>query len=236
MYSTNYTWKSFDPLTAKLTVEVNILWEGTLVEIRDIRLTLPVDDMGYATTDTGIIDNIVNDRIFRYVPDIVNNTRIPPLGVVNSSDIYILTSQTEADQLTGGTYYVQLTPNPSFTTSNLCTRSIMTIISGRNDFSRPLDPFNLDIPLGLDNGNIVLSSGLLRVRSGTLAEQAGVFDITTANDNGFTLAVAPWVYTQYPDFIGNGEPGFDGYQYYIGHAAYEVDPTAGAITTAVFSY
>jgi hypothetical protein len=233
MYTTNYNWKSFDPLTAKLTVEVDVFWDGTFVETRDIRLTLPVDSMGYATTDTGLIDYLVDERILRHIPDVANNTRIPPLGVVNAEEIYNLTVQVEADELAVDQIMVLLTPNPNFTTSNLCTRSIITVISGRNDFSRP---FDLDIPLGLDNGNVVSSLGLVRVRSGTLAQQAGVFDIIAANDNSASLAVAAWVYTQYPNFIVNNGPGFDGYQYYIEHDPIEVDPTVGAITTAVFDY
>ena len=95
MYSTNYNWKSFDPLTAKLTVEVNVLWDGVIEESRDIRLTLPVDADGAATTDQGLVDFLIQDRIYRYFPDVVNNTRIPSVGVVNAQDVYELTSDIE---------------------------------------------------------------------------------------------------------------------------------------------
>lgn len=243
MYSTNYTWKSFDPLTAKLTVEVNILWNGIFAQARDISLTLPVDASGVATTDSGLIDYIVNQRIFRYLPDVVNNTRIPPLGVVNAEEIYALTTDAESDEISGGQVMVLLTPNPDFIdVDNMCTRSIMTVISGRNNLSRPFYPYDPPVVIGIDNGNLSNggSTGLLRVRSGIIAEQAGAFEIPNANDNAGDLAVAAWVYTVYPDFLDGTtvtpEEGFDGYQYYIEHDPIEIDPDPTAITTAVFSY
>ena len=237
MYSTNYTWKSFDPITSKLTVEVSILWNDALVEIRDIRLTLPVDDLGYATTDTGIIDSIVNERIFRYLPDVVNNTRTPPGGVVNAQLLYLLTSDSESDELVPGTAYVLLTADPDFTDgSNVCTRSVITVITNRLNIARPPAELSNLIVTGLDNGNVVSSTGLLQVQTAGESEQAGPFEITAANDNTDTLPVAPWVYTVYPDFLDNvtvtPEQGFDGYQYYIEHDPIVINGTA----TALFSY
>jgi hypothetical protein len=244
MYTTNYTWKSFNPLTARLTVEVNIFWNGIFAETRDISLTLPVDTSGVASTDTGLIDRLINDRIFRYLPDVVNNTRLPPLGVVNAEEIYALTTDAEADEISGGQIMVLLTPNPDFIdVDNMCTRSIITVIYGRNNLSRPfytdVDP---PIVIGIDNGNLSNdgSTGLLRVRSGVVAEQAGAFEILNANDNAGDLPVAAWVYTVYPGFLDGTtvtpEEGFDGYQYYIEHDPIEIDPDPTAITTAVFSY
>jgi hypothetical protein len=60
MYTTTHILKSFDALTAKLTVEVNILWDGSFVETKTITLTLPVDAQGQATTDQGLISGIIN--------------------------------------------------------------------------------------------------------------------------------------------------------------------------------
>ena len=98
MYTTTHILKSFDALTAKLTVEVNIFWDGVFVERSDITLKLPVDTRGFVTTDQGLINGIINERIYRYFPNVVNNTRLPPAGVVNAQAIYQLTRDVEADE------------------------------------------------------------------------------------------------------------------------------------------
>ena len=107
MYTTQYSWKSFDPLTARLTVEVNIIWNGTFVETKTIGLTLPVDSSGQATTDESLVASIINERIYRYYPEVVSNTRLPPSGVVNAQAIYQLTSDIEAaeQELVRGVIY-----------------------------------------------------------------------------------------------------------------------------------
>lgn len=96
MYSTNYTWKSFNPFTARLTVDVDILWDSVFVETKTIGLTLPVDSSGAVTTDVSLIEGIINDRIFRYYPEVVTNTRLPPNGVVNAGAILDNTDIIEA--------------------------------------------------------------------------------------------------------------------------------------------
>jgi hypothetical protein len=50
--------------------------------------------------------------------------------------------------------------------------------------------------------------------------------------------VPAWVYTEFPNFIDNLEPGFDGYQYYIEHDPIEYESTSGLanVITAVFRY
>jgi hypothetical protein len=66
------------------------------VETKTIGLTLPVDTSGFVTTDRSLIESIINERIFRYYPEVVNNTRLPPNGVVNAGDILDATDIIEA--------------------------------------------------------------------------------------------------------------------------------------------
>ena len=96
MYTITHILKSFNPLTAKLTVEVSILWDGVFVESNNISVTLPVDAQGQATTDLRLINSLVQNRIRRYYSDVVDNTRLPPAGVVNAQAIYQLTQDIEA--------------------------------------------------------------------------------------------------------------------------------------------
>ena len=113
MYTTTHILKSFNALTAKLTVEVNILWNGGLVESKELVLTLPVDANGFVTTDQQLINGLIQDRIYRYFPTVVNKTRLPPAGVVNAQAIYQLTQEVEADEqelVRGVIYNVQGQP------------------------------------------------------------------------------------------------------------------------------
>jgi len=244
--TTSYTLISFDPITAELQVDVEVFDNSLPILITTLIITLPVDDLGNVPTGTAltdIIDKKINYRLQGWIAQYNIQNNIPISGVTNAEEIYALTLQVEADEIGGGQIYVLLTPNPDFIdVNNLCTRSIITVISGRNNFSRPFYPGDPPVAIGIDNGNLSHggSTGLLRVRSGTLAEQPGVLEIPNANDNAGDLPVAAWVYTQYPNFLDGTtvtpEEGFDGYQYYIEHDPIEIDASVGAITTAVFSY
>lgn len=225
-YTTDYTLISFDAVAARLTVEVRVLWAGVETETKTFGVTLPVDQYGAVTTDLQVIDLLIRTAIGRRVQYL--EQRIPPGGVSNAQSIYALTTQSEALELAPGEIFVLLTADPDFTdVDSVCTRSVITVVRSRNDLRLTTD-------YGLDNGNVVSSTGLLLVQTQGEAEQSGPFAITQANDNTATLTVPAWVYTVFPNFIDNlaSDPAFKGDQYYIEHAAIVINGTA----TAVFSY
>ena len=234
-YSTTYQLKSFDALTSRLTVTVQVLYDSTLTETKEINVTLPVNSQGFVTTDMTLIDQYVRTAIDRRLPYLAQ--RVPPGGVVNAPLIYSITSDTESEQLALGTGYVLLTANPDYTAPVTleCTRSVITVITNRTNLARPPEDGGYTI-VGLDNGNVVSSDGLTLVQTAGETEQAGAFAIIAANDNTDTLPVPPWVYTVFPNFLDNtqvtSEEGFDGYQYYIEHDPIVINVQA----TAIFNY
>jgi hypothetical protein len=155
MYTTTYTWKSFDPFTARLTVDVDILWDSVFVETKTIGLTLPVDTGGFVTTDLGLIEGIINQRIFRYYPEVVSNTRLPPNGVVNAGDILDATDLIEADSGVP-ILIVPVGGSTGFTASVIISLSV-DATANVVDIERSTLPEPEDIVPGtyiLDNGNV----------------------------------------------------------------------------------
>ena len=237
-YYTENTYTSFDRATAKITVEVATKWRNTETNaVTDIStetliVTLPVDADGRVPNDPRVLDAIVQDRIRVRIGDVTQ--KIPPGGITNAFEIEYLTTDVEEGTPPPGMWWVRLDPDETTRDGmqGTVTRSVMTVITNRTDMTRPVI---YGEPLGLDNGNIVYSTGLLDVRDGANGDiQAGPFEITAASDNTATVQAGAWVYALYPNYIDNsaGYPTFTGYQYVIEHDAIELTTFA----TALFSY
>lgn len=244
MYTFTYTWTSFDPLTAKLTVSVQVLYDGNPVETKTIRITLPVDPAtGAATTNTGIIDYLVNERVLRYLPDVVNNTRIPAGGVTNASTILAQTDTIEA----GEGIPVLVIPwggsSTNFTSSIIVAASNDTVGSAT---APVIDIVRADLPTTgeIVPGNTILDNG--NVNGATIRSIRGVND-TTSPYVSVVITVDPTVVpsevvTAYPyvfrDVIpGYGDPGFNFNEYltyyYATHSPISI---VGSYAIGVFNY
>lgn len=97
-YTTEYSLKSFDPITSKLTVDVEVFYNSSLTETHELTVTLPVNSQGAVTTDLTLIDQYVRTVIDRRIPYLA--LRVPPGGVTNAPSLYALTTSNEIE-LTG---------------------------------------------------------------------------------------------------------------------------------------
>ncbi len=229
-YSTSYTLRSFNPVTSILFVRVDILNNSLSIvdTIDSFPIRLPVDANGNAPVDAAltafvekVIGRVFNPAILAQRENLIENGG----SVANAGTIYALTQDLEPGEEIPA-LYVLLTPDPEYTTGNVTTRSILQCIDSR-------ESLNFTGDFGLDNGNVVSSSGLSLVQTFAEAEQAGPFLITAANDNSASLALSTFASSSpYDGIVWNGAEGFNGVYYYIEHEPIIINGTA----TAVFSY
>jgi hypothetical protein len=204
-------------------------------------VTLPIDGYGRVPSDPSIIDAIIRDRITVRLGNNLDKL-IPPGGVVNASDIYLLTDATES----GTVINVLLVPFPlegesymNFTRSVLCAYdngyAIPSVL--------PLDRNNLPNPYTLGHGVNIIDNG--NVNNATLANIQGNSNmgeyqsaVITWNSTGVVpanvLSSFPWMLHSALD---TGAPGFvpDDYLsfYYIGHGPMSI---TGNFAAGYFQY
>lgn len=95
IYTTNYTINSFDANTAKISVSVEYTVDSQLVDVRDFRITLPVDELGNVPTGRAL-DDFINSRITRETTVVPTQWSIPVSGVTNANVILDATDLIEA--------------------------------------------------------------------------------------------------------------------------------------------
>ena len=234
MYTTTYTWKSFNAVTARLTVEVDILWDSVFVETKTIGLTLPVDTSGFVTTDRSLIESIINERIFRYYPEVVNNTRLPPNGVVNAGDILDATDIIEAYSGVP-ILIVPVGGSTGFTASVIISLSVDATIN-EVDIERGTLPAPVAVEAGdylLDNGN-VNGGAMTSIRS---PGDTGAF-VNNVEVSWDETTVPAGVITNFPYVLRDPLPegaDFNDYGgfYYVTHAPITI---SGSYAVGVFLY